>query len=716
MNEGFNGETAQAPAEEQQAAETTEPAPAQEAETAPPAAEEAPEAPAPTEQQAAGEESPEVKAEEEPGTEPPPAEAEAAESAPAEASEDAEAVPEQTAEEGEAQAEGKATEVAGEAAPGEEQGEVAATTEGGEGEQEEKKEEGDGEHTEAPEGEKAEGEQGEKAEGEEGEKAEGEQGEKVEGEQGEKAEGEQGEKVEGEQGEKAEGEQGEKAEGEQGEKAEGEQGEKAEGEQGEKAEGEQGEKKEGEEGEGEAKPEGEGKEKPEGEDGGEGEGGAAAVEGAEGEEKAEGEAGEEVEKPAEGEEEAKSPVPQSETFTEGERPESPSGVQVGEKLSRSPTPTEVNKGQDGRPEILEPGTPERIGSEADLTRAGALEVHAEEPEGEEEEEEEELPVYDRDELIEKYHMGLADREGLLQQNFQLQHKLAEYFRKKKNDERQEYDKNVTDQEQRYLKYMAQLDELHHQDQLEHENYQRQMEDMKGRCEERRSRVDDERTHFVEFKKQVALNSINSRSGKPIAPKDIEQYLITENKKEAEVVNVRLENIKLKNKLKKKEQHLKSKEELAEGLHLIDFEQLKIENQTYNEKIEERNEELLKLRKKITSTVQVLTHLKEKLQFVQGENHIHNRKLQDVEVFVAQKRDVLSHTKQARDSLRIDNQRLRQNCGLLGNEPLLRDFEDRKDEGDDLKAQLDHLKMQHAELTLNCNGVRRKIEQVRGSRH
>ena len=34
------------------------------------------------------------------------------------------------------------------------------------------------------------------------------------------------------------------------------------------------------------------------------------------------------------------------------------------------------------------------------------------------------------------------------------------------------------------------------------------------------------------------------------------------------------------------------EELAEGLHLIDFEQLKIENQTYNEKIEERNEVIL----------------------------------------------------------------------------------------------------------------------------
>jgi histone deacetylase 6 len=45
--------------------------------------------------------------------------------------------------------------------------------------------------------------------------------------------------------------------------------------------------------------------------------------------------------------------------------------------------------------------------------------------------------------------------------------------------------------------------------------------------------------------------------------------------------------------------------LSEGLHLIDFEQLKIENQSLNEKIEERNEELLKLRKKTTTTVQVI---------------------------------------------------------------------------------------------------------------
>lgn len=47
------------------------------------------------------------------------------------------------------------------------------------------------------------------------------------------------------------------------------------------------------------------------------------------------------------------------------------------------------------------------------------------------------------------------------------------------------------------------------------------------------------------------------------------------------------------------------------------------------------QELLKLRKKITSTVQVLTHLKEKLQFVQAENHVQNSRLKEVEAVAAQ---------------------------------------------------------------------------------
>ena len=63
-------------------------------------------------------------------------------------------------------------------------------------------------------------------------------------------------------------------------------------------------------------------------------------------------------------------------------------------------------------------------------------------------------------------------------------------------------------------------------------------------------------------------------------------------------------------------YMHTQEQLAEGLHMIDFEQLKINNVDLNEKIEERNEDILKLKRKVTATVQVLTHVKEKLQFLQ----------------------------------------------------------------------------------------------------
>jgi len=46
------------------------------------------------------------------------------------------------------------------------------------------------------------------------------------------------------------------------------------------------------------------------------------------------------------------------------------------------------------------------------------------------------------------------------------------------------------------------------------------------------------------------------------------------------------------------------------------------------------QELAKLRAKITSTVQVLTHLKEKLQFVNGENLVEKQRLHEVEELVA----------------------------------------------------------------------------------
>ena len=52
-----------------------------------------------------------------------------------------------------------------------------------------------------------------------------------------------------------------------------------------------------------------------------------------------------------------------------------------------------------------------------------------------------------------------------------------------------------------------------------------------------------------------------------------------------------------------------KEEMGEVLHEVDFNQLKIENQQYLEKIDERNQDLLRLKLMAGSTLQVLNKFK-----------------------------------------------------------------------------------------------------------
>ena len=52
-----------------------------------------------------------------------------------------------------------------------------------------------------------------------------------------------------------------------------------------------------------------------------------------------------------------------------------------------------------------------------------------------------------------------------------------------------------------------------------------------------------------------------------------------------------------------------KEEMGEVLHEVDFNQLKIENSQYLEKIDERNQDLLRLKLMATNVLQVLNTYK-----------------------------------------------------------------------------------------------------------
>jgi hypothetical protein len=129
-------------------------------------------------------------------------------------------------------------------------------------------------------------------------------------------------------------------------------------------------------------------------------------------------------------------------------------VSVGEPLSRTTSQVALEDEDEAtslKVPSIRPSTPEQ--STAMEEAEDSVEILNVEGIAEEFEEPPAL-VVDKDQLIKQYQEASLERERLSEQNSQLQHRLADYFRRKKTDERQEVEKSVTDQEQRYVKCMG----------------------------------------------------------------------------------------------------------------------------------------------------------------------------------------------------------------------------------------------------------------------
>lgn len=207
-----------------------------------------------------------------------------------------------------------------------------------------------------------------------------------------------------------------------------------------------------------------------------------------------------------------------------------------------------------------------------------------------------------------------------------------------------------------------------------------------------------RDKFKQFRRVMMAEAIDSRTNKKIPAKWILQMEQEEEDIDNEIEQARLTNINLNAKQKRIENAIKEKEKLGDGLHFIDFEQLKIENQTLGEKIEERNGELDKLKSKTNRTVQILTHVKEKLQFIKRKNkNLRKNKLAEIERIVSDERDELTELKKERDKIRIIYQKAKIKQGIAGSDALVADFEKRKDKIPKLEEKLKKLQDEHRML-------------------
>lgn len=105
---------------------------------------------------------------------------------------------------------------------------------------------------------------------------------------------------------------------------------------------------------------------------------------------------------------------------------------------------------------------------------------------------------------------------------------------------------------------------------------------------------------------------NGRTGKYDAEK-LMKYMEDKFKaKDALIDKLQLKNVSLKNAIGKKDNQIKTKEEMGDDLKFIDFHQLQIENKKHVKEIEERNKKVINLKTSQAKIVLTLNNLKKKV--------------------------------------------------------------------------------------------------------
>lgn len=313
----------------------------------------------------------------------------------------------------------------------------------------------------------------------------------------------------------------------------------------------------------------------------------------------------------------------------------------------------------------------------------------------------------------------AQRDALKEQHADIQRKAAAVFARDKAqlgvvpgksseaaNASSGNDQNDTEaeREKHFVEVLQQVSDCRKKLYRQQQEFDQLAHDLQTRLDDKEYKASEITISFQEFKREIMSKAQNSRTGKPISKRLMEQYETAEQKKDSDLEKVRLRNISLRTSLRKLERQLRAREQLAEGLHMIDFEQLKIENQTLNEKIEERNEELAKLKRKKTSTVQVLTHIREKLKFVENQNEIVRSNLGDIEHLIMGQRSILTSAKHDRDFVRDDNAELKRKQGFATNDLLLVDFEKRKSQMESVREEIKELQERYSILSTQLNGL------------
>jgi chromosome segregation ATPase len=333
--------------------------------------------------------------------------------------------------------------------------------------------------------------------------------------------------------------------------------------------------------------------------------------------------------------------------------------------------------------------------------------------------------------VNEYRQLLAEREALLDRNLSYQQILSRHYaeQRRRNGEEEATQLTNPEAEGAYWSLVRQVAEERQRVAGRSAALQRDLERQRQRYNPVMQEAAEQEHNFQQYIQELAANVRFMRSNRPIPSKTISEYIERESKERAAIHASRVRYLQLKNRLQRLRRAAKGhgngsggtavasttiappgsssapSHGSAEGepnaadhhMFLIDFEQLKVENTNLNEKIEERSEEVLKLRSKVTNTIHIATHVREKLDCVRKENAELRQTVASTDEELSKARDQLARSKRRRDAHLRANTRIKERTPLVGSRDLLLDYERRKGVIREYRTRLVQLTDRHKEL-------------------
>eukprot|EP00730_Choanoeca_flexa_P006835 TRINITY_DN12230_c0_g1_i1.p1 TRINITY_DN12230_c0_g1~~TRINITY_DN12230_c0_g1_i1.p1 ORF type:complete len:826 (+),score=227.62 TRINITY_DN12230_c0_g1_i1:1606-4083(+) len=279
----------------------------------------------------------------------------------------------------------------------------------------------------------------------------------------------------------------------------------------------------------------------------------------------------------------------------------------------------------------------------------------------------------RRELLLQWHA--AEQMGETQE---LQHNLlhtsiAQVLKQKQNKEVSQQT-SMAEALQQFNQAMTKLKDL----EVNKEKFNQRTEELRTKLEAQREQKEEDvarlEAEFARLRRRTANGSISRQTGMRLRPEQLTKMEEPLSDVQRRLSQYRRMYSKAASALERIQQASEEFDALSGGLNVIDYEQLKVEGQAQEQKIEEKTDEVIKEQKRISTCVQVLSHMNEKLNFLEDELAEGTVKLRTTDAELARKRAELSQLKKARDKLFESNRRMQQELTLLHREDLQRDFE------------------------------------------